>query len=85
MSPEIIPEDVRAGSPLELTAGHIGCGAEPPDPADPAVAIAVRFAETAPRSIHVLFVSHQPQAEALAQVLQELKLAHAAPPHFPTL
>ena len=85
MPAETIAEDVRAGWPLELTAGHIGCGAEPPDPADPAFAIAVRFAETAVRSIHVLFVSHQPQADAPAHDLHDVKLEHAAPPHWPTL
>jgi len=84
-SSDIILEDVMPGSPAEFKAGHIGGGGDPLEPADPAFAIASRFSETAVRSIQVLFVSHQPHAEAPAHALHDLKVEHAAPPHFPIL
>lgn len=76
--------EVIAG-PLGPLAGHIGAGGEPADPADPASAIAFTFAETALLSIQVSLLSHHPQPVALAQDLQDVKDAQAAPPHFPTL
>jgi len=74
-----------AGSPLALFAGHMACGGEAADPREPAFAMASTFAETAVRSIQVLFVSHQPQLVAEAHDLHDLNVAHAAPPHFPVL
>ena len=76
--------EVIAG-PLGPLAGHIGAGGEPADPADPASEIAFILADTALLSIQVSLLSHHPQAAALAQDLQVVKDAQAAPPHFPTL